>query len=231
MPRTATKNTSAVAHPARPARQKTLSDARRQHVLDSARTVFFELGLEGTSIREIAKHAGYTPGAIYSYFASKEDVYAALLGESLERLNEAVQAAVGSPASKPEKRLAAAAKAFFQFYAENPRDLDLGFYLFQGMQPRGLTAELNEQLNQRLRDSLAPVETALQELGMDAANALAEVTALFAHVVGLLMLSHTGRIRMFRQKSNDLFAAYLQQLAARATASASPKASRPQPGK
>ena len=207
------KNT---AQSARPARQKTLSDARRQHVLDSARAVFFELGLEGTSIREIAKHAGYTPGAIYSYFASKEDVYAALLGESLERLNEAVQAALGPAASKPEQRLAAAAKAFFQFYADNPRDLDLGFYLFQGMQPRGLTAELNEQLNKRLRDSLAPVETALQELGMTEAMVLAEVTALFAHVVGLLVLSHTGRIRMFRQQSSDLFAAYLQQLATRA---------------
>ncbi|MBF5004467.1 TetR/AcrR family transcriptional regulator [Diaphorobacter caeni] len=205
----------------RPTRQKTLSDARRQHVLDAARTVFFEHGLEGTSIREIAKQAGYTPGAIYSYFASKEDVYAALLGESLERLNDAVQAALApSSSSKAEARLDASASAFFRFYADNPRDLDLGFYLFQGMQPRGLTAELNERLNQRLRDSLAPVEAALQELGMDAANALAEVTALFAHAVGLLVLSHTGRIRMFRQQSSELFAAYLQQLAARAVRAA-----------
>lgn len=215
MPRTASAPKSAPAN-VRPARQKTLSDARRQHVLDSARAVFFELGLEGTSIREIAKHAGYTPGAIYSYFASKEEVYAALLGESLERLNAAVQSAVGASSAKADKRLDAAAKAFFQFYADNPRDLDLGFYLFQGMQPRGLTAELNEQLNKRLRDALAPVDAALQQLGMDAATALMEVTALFAHVVGLLVLSHTGRIRMFRQKSSDLFAAYLQQLAARA---------------
>jgi AcrR family transcriptional regulator len=34
-------------------------------------------------MREIARRAGYTPGAIYSYFASREEVYAALLGESL----------------------------------------------------------------------------------------------------------------------------------------------------
>ncbi|QIL80572.1 TetR/AcrR family transcriptional regulator [Diaphorobacter sp. HDW4A] len=219
MPRTAAsaaKPPLTASTAVRPTRQKTLSDSRRQHVLGAARTVFFELGLEGTSIREIAKQAGYTPGAIYSYFASKEEVYAALLGESLERLNAAVQATLAPSAPKAEKRLEAAARAFYQFYADNPRDLDLGFYLFQGMQPRGLTAELNERLNQRLRDSLAPVETALQDLGMDAACALVEVTALFAHVVGLLVLSHTGRIRMFRQQSSDLFAAYLQQLATRA---------------
>lgn len=198
-----------------------MSDARRQHVLDAARAVFFELGLEGTSIREIAQRAGYTPGAIYSYFASKEDVYAALLGESLERLNAAVQEAL-APTPHPDDRhdarrqLQLAAQAFFSFYADNPRDLDLGFYLFQGMQPRGLTSELDEQLNRRLRDALAPVQEALQALGMTEAEALAEVTALFAHAVGLLVLSHTGRIRMFRQKSSELFSAYLRQLDERA---------------
>ena len=50
---------------------------------------------------------------------------------------------------------------------------------------------------------------------------MAEVTALFAHTVGLLVLSHTGRIRMFKQASQDLFDAYLRQLVARATGASS----------
>ena len=45
-------------------------------------------------------------------------------------------------------------------------------------------------------------------------DALAEVTALFAHIVGLLMLSHTGRIRMFKQASQELFDRYLDRLVA-----------------
>lgn len=204
------------ALPMRPARQKILSDARRQHVLDAARAVFLELGLEGTSVREIAQRAGYTPGAIYSYFASKEEVYAALLSESMERLTDAMLEATKSTRITSARRLANGANALFQFYAENPRDLDLGFYLFQGMQPRGLTPELNEQLNASLRGALLPLDGALRELGMSEAQALAEVTALFAHAVGLLVLSHTGRIRMFRQKSSDLFGSYLEHLEARA---------------
>ncbi|POA15406.1 TetR/AcrR family transcriptional regulator, partial [Pseudomonas sp. FW300-N1A1] len=71
-------------------RRQTLTDARRALVLDAARTVFAEAGIEGASIREIAKRAGYTPGAIYSYFESKEAIYAALLDESLLRLQAAV---------------------------------------------------------------------------------------------------------------------------------------------
>jgi AcrR family transcriptional regulator len=201
---------------AREARQKAVTDQRRALVLDAARAAFSELGLDGTSIREIAQRAGYTPGAIYSYFASKEEVYGALLGESLERLNAQVAAACEGPSGRDAERVRAAATAFFDFYRENPRDLDLGFYVFQGLQPRGLTPALNESLNRRLRDALQPTEAALVAMGMAAEAALQEVTALFAHCVGLLVLSHTGRIRMFNQGSRELFEAYLDQMVGRA---------------
>lgn len=189
-------------------RQQALNDSRRALVLDAARAVFGRLGIEGASIREIAKQAGYTPGAIYSYFDNKEAIYGALLAESLERLNTAVDAA-GSADSSPADLLEAKASAWFGFYAANPRDLDLGFYLVQGMQPRGLTAELNYQLNDRLHDALRPCETALRAMGLNADDALRENTSLFAHGVGLLLLQHTGRIRMFGQDAMMLFDAYL----------------------
>lgn len=209
----------AVGTDKREARQRALVDTRRALILDAARAAFFQLGLDKTSMREIAQRAGYTPGAIYSYFASKEEVYAALLGESLERLNARVAQAVAQ-AGEGEARARAAAGAFFQFYGENPRDLDLGFYLFQGMQPRGLKPTLNDALNEQLRRALHPTEQALVALGMAAPQAAAEVTALFAHSVGLLVLSHTGRIRMFKQTPQDLFDVYLDQLMARAVAPA-----------
>lgn len=211
------------ASPARPPasprdlRQQALADVRRQSVLDAARAAFFELGMDKTSMREIAQRAGYTVGALYSYFESKEAVYGALLTESLERLDQAVRQALEG-AADPAGRAQRAARAFFDFYREHPRDLDLGFYLFQGMKPRGLTPELNEALNARLRDALQPVEDALRALGLPPGAALQEVTALFAHAVGLLVLSHTGRIRMFRQASQDLFDTYLQQMIGRARA-------------
>ena len=213
---------------AREVRQRILGDARRALVLGAARTAFFELGLEKTSVREIAQRAGYTPGAIYSYFASKEEIYAALLGGSLDRLNEQVERARAASSAEGPALVRATANAFFEFYRENPRDLDLGFYLFQGMQPRGLTPALNDALNKRLRDALRPTQDALERLGMPAAAALAEVTALFAHIVGLLVLSHTGRIRMFKQGSQELFDTYLARLVERATTVA---ARRPPGGK
>ena len=198
-------------------RQQAMNDSRRALVLVAARSVFERLGIEGASIREIAKQAGYTPGAIYSYFESKEAIYGALLDESLERLNAAVDAAgvAGDSGLGPAELLEAKASAWFGFYAANPRDLDLGFYLVQGMHPRGLTAELDEQLNDRLHDALQPCEAALQAMGLDAQEALRENTALFAHGVGLLLLQHTGRIRMFGQDASLLFENYLIALVER----------------
>ena len=198
-------------------RQQAQMDSRRAGVLDAARSVFQRLGIEGASIREIAREAGYTPGSIYSYFENKEAIYGALLGESLERLNAVVDAA-GEHSLPPADRLNAKAVAWFGFFAANPRDLDLGFYLVQGLQPRGLTAELNFQLNDRLHDALRPCETALQAIGLSADAALRENTSLFAHGVGLLLMQHTGRIRMFGQDASALFQVYLINLIARLTA-------------
>jgi AcrR family transcriptional regulator len=220
---------------ARLARQRAVAGVRRSLVLEAARSAFFELGLEGASLREIARRAGYTPGAIYSYFDSKEEVYGALLGESLERLNAFVTSAASEPSAghggaarwrAAQATVRAKATAFFDFYRENPRDLDLGFYLFHGMQPRGLTPTLNERLNARLRHALAPSREGLVALGLSAQEAQTEVTALFAQIVGLLLLSHTGRIRMFAQESRALLERYLDALLARTSTLAESRGAR-----
>ncbi len=204
---------------ARTLREAALNEARRGLILEAARSAFLDLGLDGASLREIAKRAGYTPGAIYSYFDSREAIYAALLGESLERLKQSVDGATATHA--PDARsgasdlLRARATAFFTFYRDHPQDMDLGFYLFNGARPRGLTPELNQQLNGQLLATLQPMQDTLAALGLPLIEAEAEVTALFAHAVGLLMLNNTGRIRLFRQDAQALFERYLDALLTR----------------
>ena len=206
----------AIASP-RDLRQQALADARREHILSAARAVFIELGLEAVSMREIAKRAGYTAGAIYSYFASKEEIYGALLAESLERLNDFVNLAAEDIAIDQKNQSAFAelrqsALAFYEFYRDNPRDLDLGFYLFQGLKPRGLTNEWDLELNARLRAAMQHQEAALIKLGCSKKDVDTELTAIFAHIVGVLLLSHTGRIRMFGKSADELITHYLDHL-------------------
>jgi AcrR family transcriptional regulator len=52
--------------------------ARREEILAAARRVFSGRGFRGTTIADIAEDAGIALGTIYLYFASKDEVFAAL---------------------------------------------------------------------------------------------------------------------------------------------------------
>jgi len=108
--------------------------------------------------------------------------------------------------------LRAKAEAFYVFYRDNPKELDLGFYLFDGMKPRGLTPELNQELNDQLMAALKPVQVQLEALGLSAEGAVLETSAVFAHIVGVLVLNNTGRIRLFKQNPDALFERYMESL-------------------
>lgn len=194
------------------ARQAAVSTMKQSLILDAARAIFEEDGIEGASIRAIAKKAGYTPGAIYFHFASKEDIYAALLDQSLDLLVARVTTSIAD-ARNPKHQMYLAGRAFFDFYAENPRDLDLGFYLFRGgMRPYGLGSVRDQDLNEKLLWALAPFRHALMEMGLDDNIAEYETSAFFAHTSGLLLLKHTGRMTLFSSDAGSQIDSYLTNL-------------------
>ena len=56
---------------------------KRELIREAAKRVFLARGLSAASVREIALQAGYTTGAIYFHYASKEEIYADVLSASL----------------------------------------------------------------------------------------------------------------------------------------------------
>jgi AcrR family transcriptional regulator len=191
-------------------RRQAVSEHKRALILDAARKVFEDEGLDGASLRAIATQAGYTPAALYFHFDSKEAIYAEVLRVSIARLQEDVERAVAGTRS-PVEKLRAAAMAFFSFYASNPRDLDLGFYLFRGgMKPHGLGKERDQQLNAALASALQSIGDAAEELGAKKEEARMLTVDAFAHAAGLLLLAHTGRIRMFGASARDLMMRYVE---------------------
>ena len=194
----------------RRSRREAVSGHKRELILDAAKQVFVEEGLEGASLRAIAVRAGYTPAALYFHFESKEAIYAEVLNASLALLAGAIDRAVAQTRTAQQK-LKAAAMAFFRFYAENPRDLDLGFYLFRGgMKPAGLGHERDERLNTALEAALRPIAEAAIDLGASRQKANLLMVDCFAHATGLLLLLHTGRIRMFGASAPDMMGTYVK---------------------
>jgi AcrR family transcriptional regulator len=107
----------------------------RISLLRSAARLFSERGMEGTSVEEISADAGYTKGAFYANFKSKEELFLTMLDEhfaaEIERMDRAL---AGSGEPGEEARHAAAdftqyvfadsewPTLYFQFAAQAARD-------------------------------------------------------------------------------------------------------------
>jgi AcrR family transcriptional regulator len=54
---------------------------RREDILRASLQLFADKGFHGTSMRDIAREAHITEGLIYHYFASKRDLFRAIIDE------------------------------------------------------------------------------------------------------------------------------------------------------
>lgn len=59
--------------------------ARREHILDAAERCFTENGFHPTTMHDICEEAGVSPGGLYTYFASKDDLIVGLCEREKER--------------------------------------------------------------------------------------------------------------------------------------------------
>ena len=86
----------------------------RQKVLDAARTLFAERGYEPATIRDIAKGAGMSTGAVFANFQDKAELFEAVLAEDLARLAESLKAAVAAESSVGGRLVAAMTAAYHE---------------------------------------------------------------------------------------------------------------------
>jgi AcrR family transcriptional regulator len=75
----------------------------RAYLLEAAAALFRRHGFEGTSVEQIAEEAGYTKGALYTHFASKEDLFAALLESTVRTQIEDLRDRIAAE-ERPEAR-------------------------------------------------------------------------------------------------------------------------------
>lgn len=213
--------TAPVAPDAAATRRGAVRDFKRAAILTAAKDIFSRHGLEGATIRAIAQAAGYTAGAVYSYYDTKEAIYADILSASLLALGDAVGDAVRQ-SSNDEARVRATIRAFYDFYRARPQELALGFYLFQGLRPRGLSRPLDRELNSRLIAVLMRLRGALIRFGkMRPLAAHRETVAAMCHISGVLLMNETGRLKTLDSDPDLLIEHYVDSLIARLKSAAS----------
>jgi len=79
----------------------------RQKVLDAARQLFAERGYEPATIRDIAKGAGMSTGAVFANFQDKAELFEAVLATDMVKLAETMKAGAGAGGSTRARLLSA----------------------------------------------------------------------------------------------------------------------------
>lgn len=96
-------------------------------LLEHAVAVLHEGGVEGLSLREIARRAGVSHSAAYRHYAEKKSMLAALAVWGFTTLSSRISNAIGPFAGAPRTRLFAAVRTYVNFGLEYPHLLRVMF--------------------------------------------------------------------------------------------------------
>jgi AcrR family transcriptional regulator len=97
-------------------------EARREQIIDAALACFARDGFHRTTMQDIVKAASLSPGAIYSYFASKDEIIEAISTERHRR--ERAWLAEAAEHGDARAALASMASSFFGGLSDRETRLD-----------------------------------------------------------------------------------------------------------
>jgi AcrR family transcriptional regulator len=113
---------------ARPAYSEDLILEIQEAIRSVALTLFRSEGIRGLTLRNIAREMGRTPAALYRYYASKDDLLAALCAEGFRNMSAALRKA-RMEASSTKEGARAGVRAYLDFAVREPEQFSLMFSL------------------------------------------------------------------------------------------------------
>ena len=165
---------------------QSVSERKRNAILNAARTVFSRQGYAGASVDDVAAEAGIAKGTLYLYFKSKQELYVAALARDFAALAETARAEMDCVSTLREKML-----AFLRVrleYAKANQDF-LRIYLAESgsvFMKSSLHSELCRLTRENMRHMKREVEEAAarREIRMEEAGPL--TVAFFALSRGMM---------------------------------------------
>jgi AcrR family transcriptional regulator len=101
----------------RAARARMTSAERREQLIEVARKLFAERGLDATSIEELAARAEVSKPVVYEHFGGKEGIYAVVVDREVRQLLEMMRGAL--TAGQPRELLEQAAFALLDYIEQS----------------------------------------------------------------------------------------------------------------
>ena len=173
-------------------RQQQARDLTRRAILDAALELFVADGYAQVSMRNIAAKVDYSPAAIYSYFASKDDIFHALAEEGFRLLGAAHM--TDAPSADPLDDIRLAAWRLYEFSKRQPQYFALVFLdrrvprIARESESFAFMVEIKNAIRTRMRRC---IDEGLFPASLDIDVAL---RLILVPVFGLVLLQLSGRL-------------------------------------
>ena len=159
-------------------RQRRQSEARGV-ILDAAEELLLDEGLDGFTMRGLAKRCGYTAPTIYHYFGDKKGLLDTLLEQAFSGLVKELERVPAS--GDPVDALRSQFHAMARFGLDNPKH----YRVMLSARPEDDPVSSNEEARRRIE---APLEELFEAGRLRIANLEAARQALWALLHGLISL-------------------------------------------
>jgi AcrR family transcriptional regulator len=134
---------------------------RRQLIERAASLVFARKGLAAASVADIATEAGFSPGSIYNYFSSKEELLFSATFAEIDELERRMSGALRAPAP-PDVQLRRMVEAYHGFYRDRPQGFQLLMAGLDGSARTKVPPEVVERYDRRALDCLSLLHTVVE---------------------------------------------------------------------
>jgi AcrR family transcriptional regulator len=128
-------------------RKKREREMRRQQIMVAAKRVFTQKGFEKSTVEDIAREAELSPGTLYLYFKSKDELYASLCLRVLRFINVKVDHVISEETTSYEEKQSGLLNAMKDVYAYDPLILNNMFHLQSSDTLRTLSPDLLDEIN------------------------------------------------------------------------------------
>lgn len=132
--------------------------AMRTSIIDAARDLLINKGVDGVTMRDIAKSIGYSATTIYLHFADKETLIRDICDDDLLTLAEALKHVISNP--DPKQRLLNFGQAYAHFALTHPNHYRL---LFMSSKPPIAPEDSNVAKNSIEQDAYFQLKTVVKD--------------------------------------------------------------------
>lgn len=178
---------------------------QRERILGCACDLYLAQGLDGFSMRKLAKEVGVTAPAIYRHYDGREAVLADVLREAYRTFSRYLYAALG--AESPFERFFGAGEQYLNFVIDHPR-----WYGMMHTAPEHLGME-------RIPADIETLQAATHQFWLDRVRECMEAgilrpgdpeeasVTMWAHAHGMVQLFHQGHLPVSEEEFRCLFKA------------------------